>query len=360
MTYVFYFLTFLFVLVGTLPLFRGKHWMFRVWEFGYIQLTVLQILTLIAGFIWVENKDFWFYLAVFLLFANIIYHIALLIPFTPLYNYFRKRKSDHGKKSDLISIISVNVYQPNSSYKKLVHLVHKYQPDMLLTMESDANWENGIRELEEIYTETIKIPLQNTYGMHLYSRLKLKEKNVNYFTSDDIPSVSAVVETPDGMEFKFYGIHPPPPSPTEEETSKERDGEMMTVAKKVREREREEIVVIGDFNNVAWASSSRRFRKISGLIDPRFGRGLVATFHAKYPFMRIPIDLMYHGERVLINELKRTEHIDSDHFPLFCSFRITQKDAEESTEEADADDLKEMEEDIQEGKEEQGDRPDLD
>ena len=360
MVITFYTLSLIFLATGILPVFRNKHWIFRAWEFGYIQITVLQILIFLVGFWFGQNKNVFFWIVSILLIANILYHILLLVPFTPLYRLVQQKNKIVGKTSKQISLIAINVYQPNKSYHKLIELIDKYQPDILLTMESDKEWEKGLKSIETIYSETVKVPMENTYGMHLYSRLKLKDAKVNYFVSDDIPSISALISAPDGTEFKFFGIHPPPPSPSEEETSKERDGEMMSVAKIIRERENDKIVVVGDFNNVAWAATTRRFRKVSGLIDPRFGRGLVSTFHAKYPFLRIPIDLMYHGEKIIIDEFKRLEPIDSDHFPLFCSFRISELDAENSTEKADKDDLEEIKEDIAEGKSEQGNRKDLD
>ena len=135
---------------------------------------------------------------------------------------------------------------------------------------------------------------------------------------------------------------------------------MMSVAKIIKETDRDEVVVIGDFNNVAWASSSRRFRRISGLIDPRFGRGLISTFHTKYALLRIPIDLMFHGEKILIKELKRLESIESDHFPLFCSFAITRLDVANNHTHTDSEDIIQMNQDIQEGINTTGEREDLD
>ena len=118
------------------------------------------------------------------------------------------------------------------------------------------------------------------------------------------------------------------------------------------------IVVIGDFNNVAWSKSSILFRKVSHLIDPRIGHGFVSTFHAKYWFLRFPIDLMFHSENVFIQELKTLENFGSDHLPVYCQFYIDQhnNDQKEEIEHATAEEKKEAQEMIQEGIEEDGER----
>ena len=127
--------------------------------------------------------------------------------------------------------------------------------------------------------------------------------------------------TENGTSFTFFGVHPPPPSPTEEDTSRERDGELLSLGKQVL-KTKGPVIVVGDFNNVAWAKSSILFRKTSELIDPRIGRGFVSTFHAKYRLLSFPIDLFFHSTDIFIKDFKTLRAIGSDHFPLFCRFFI--------------------------------------
>jgi len=305
-----------------------------------------------AGF-FIENAYFWY--TQLLLLALIVYHGITLVKYTPLYRVKRHARNQHSSKK--IHIISANIYQFNTDYNRFIDLINKNKPDMFLTMESDSKWENALRVLEKSYPYHHKVTLENTYGMHFYSKLEISEATTHFFVADDIPSIEAHLKTEDGFEFVFFGVHPPPPSPTEEETSKERDGDILSVAKRVKEIKKP-VIVVGDFNNVAWSKSSILFRKTSELIDPRVGRAFVSTFHAKYKLFRFPIDLMFHSEDIFIEELKTLNNFGSDHLPVYCEFFIDHinDEQEEEIETADSEEKKETEEMIQEGKEENGDR----
>lgn len=355
---LFYILSALLITVSILPFIPHQHWIFRVWEFGRIQLLLFQLLTLIVGIIFVEDKTNLFWGTSALLVALVIYHVIILIPYTTLYK--RNRRVDVPKQSHPISIISVNVYQFNDQYEKLIKLVDEIKPDILLTMESNKAWEDAMNEIEGDYPNFKKVALENTYGIHFYTKLAVKSVKVNYFIADDLPSIEASLLTGNGRPFTFFGIHPPPPSPTEEDTSRERDAELLAIGKQVR-KTKGPVIVVGDFNNVAWAKSSILFRKTSELIDPRIGRGFVSTFHAKYKFLRAPIDLFFHSKEIFIEDFKTLPAIGSDHLPLFSKFYINQEEnsQQEEVETLDSEEAEEVDEMIEDGIAEETDRPEV-
>ena len=358
MLLTYYILSGIFILVSVLPFITHQHWMFRVWEFGRIQVVFFQLIILAIGIVFVEDKTPLFWGTAVLHSGLLINHLIILIPYTTLYN--KNKQSQIPKHSQTISILSVNVYQFIKRYDELIKLVLEVKPDILLTMESNQAWDDALTEIERDYPNFKKVPLENTYGIHFYTKLKVKSLKVNYFIAEDLPSIEASLLSENGIPFTFFGVHPPPPSPTEEDTSRERDGELLSLGKQVL-KTKGPVIVVGDFNNVAWAKSSILFRKTSELIDPRIGRGFVSTFHAKYRLLRFPIDLFFHSTDIFIRDFKTLRAIGSDHLPLFCSFFINTNEniQEEEVESLEAGEKEEVEEMIADGIEEESDRPEV-
>jgi endonuclease/exonuclease/phosphatase (EEP) superfamily protein YafD len=343
----------LLILLSVLPFIQNQHWVFRVAEFIKLQLLFLQIFIFIITCYFIgENPVLGYFQGIQL--VLIIYHIYILSKYTKFWKTSTFEITE--KASDKIKIISCNIYQFNDEYHRFTELVEKEQPNIILTMESNSDWEKAMRVLEKSYPNHQKVTLENTYGMHFYTNLKVNSLKTHFFVSDDLPSIEAELETKDGHKFVFFGAHPPPPSPTEEETSKERDGDLLSIAKKVRDYKLP-VIVTGDFNNVAWAKASILFKKTSGLIDSRIGRGILATFHTKYWFFRVPLDLLFHSPSIFIDKLFIYPSIGSDHFPVGCVFFIDNHsdEQEELVAELEKGEMKEVNKLIEEGKQEESD-----
>jgi endonuclease/exonuclease/phosphatase (EEP) superfamily protein YafD len=342
-----------FILLSVLPFIQHQHWIFRVAEFIKIQLLILQIVVFGITMVYMQEAH-WLWIIQAIQFSLIVYHVYILMRYTKFWK--KKNPTKTAFSSDKIKIISCNIYQFNSEYHRFIQLIEQEQPDIFVTMESNADWEKAMRCLEEDYPYQEKIALENTYGMHFFTKLKVRHIQTHYFVVDDVPSIEAELETNDGHRFIFFAVHPPPPSPTEEENSKERDGDLLSVAKKVREHTLP-VLVTGDFNNVAWAKSSILFKKTSELIDARIGRGILSTFHAKYWFFRVPLDLLFHSTDIIIDKLFIYPSVGSDHFPIGCTFHVDveSEEQEEDVKHLEAGEMQDVKELIEEGKAEESD-----
>jgi len=202
--------------------------------------------------------------------------------------------------------------------------VRLHQPDVLVTLESDQWWQDKLQRLEAEMPYSVKCPLDNLYGMHVYSRLPLSEQEICYLVEQDVPSIHLALTLRSGDKVRAHFLHPAPPSPTENAESTERDAELVIVARSIA-KSKQPVIVTGDLNDVAWSATTRLFRKISGLLDPRVGRGAFNTFHVDYPFARWPLDHLFHSEHFTLCDIQRLPSIGSDHFPLLTRLAFTPK-----------------------------------
>jgi len=290
-----------FFIAATLaPLLNIDHWLIRGWDFPRLQVTSGLLLLLGASVVLHPFVAVWHYFLNIALALALVGQLMQILPYTLIW---KKQVKNCAKptKENTLSMISANVYAPNRNVAALLNLVREKKPHLLLTLESNLWWEEQLKPLEIEYQHTVKVPLDNLYGMHLYSRLPLKSIKIEFLVERSIPSIHACVVLPSGQEVQVHCLHPQPPSPTESSTSTPRDIELLLVGQGV-DTDKGPVVVLGDLNDVAWSRTTRQFQKISGLLDPRRGRGFYNTFHAKYRLMRWPLDHIFHSNHfALVN-----------------------------------------------------------
>jgi endonuclease/exonuclease/phosphatase (EEP) superfamily protein YafD len=311
-------LTSLFIMLVTLlPLCRHPHWVFRSAEFPRLQFASLALIMLPLQLTFLDLQAVLSWCLIAAVSCCFIWQLYWILPFTRLWPY-DVLNAPIDVQDHQISIITANVLTSNHDSDALISLVQKKQPDVLITLESDQWWQDKLDVLEHEMPYTVKCPLDNLYGMHVYSRLPLENSVISYLIEDDVPSISTLLTLPCQHQVRMHFLHPAPPSPTENTESAERDAELIIVARSVAKTTCPTIVT-GDLNDVAWSRTTRLFRKISGLLDPRIGRGMFNTFHANYPFLRWPLDHIFHSEHFTVTTIERLPSIGSDHFALFST-----------------------------------------
>lgn len=313
--YVFLFLTLSLALMTFITLWRYEVWWVRGFDFPRLQLGVLALVLLIVKINLLDFSHVSSWILCSITTICIAYQAWWILPYSPFYPQEVKNTSGESNGNSF-SILSANVLMTNKNAPALLKLVADKDPDILVTLESDLWWQHQLDQLSEEYPYSAKCPLDNLYGMHVYSRLPLLDMRIQFLIEEDIPSVQAIVVLPCGIHVQAYFLHPAPPSPTENEESKERDAELMVVAKAIAETELP-VIVAGDLNDVAWSATTRLFRKISRLLDPRVGRGMFNSFHASIPLFRWPLDHFFHSDHFLLKQIHRLPTIGSDHFPVF-------------------------------------------
>ena len=301
--------------VTILPLFESDEWWIRLWDFPRLQIAAL-IAVVLAGLALVGPRDRRFAAVAIALVAALLWQLWRVAPYTPPWPV-TVPSAERCAPGNSLSLLNANVLLTNRDFDALLNLVREREPDMLLLLETGPEWARRIAPLYARYPHRVGEPLDNTYGIILLSKLPLEDAAIRHLVQPDIPSVKARVRLPSGAHFDFYGLHPEPPVPGDD--SGERDAELVLVGSEVRDAGRAAIV-LGDLNDVAWSDTSKLFRDVSGMEDPRVGRGMYASFPVDYPFLRYPLDHAFVTPHFTLQEIHRLRSIGSDHFPMWFRF----------------------------------------
>ncbi|TWT96687.1 Endonuclease/Exonuclease/phosphatase family protein [Botrimarina colliarenosi] len=273
-------------------------------------------------------------------------HFVALTPLWPV-------ESPAADGKDAIRVAVANLRFENTQREQVVEELTALDADVLLLIEIDEAWAEALKPLRSKYPHRHGVVAEEGLGMILWSKLSVSGCEVRHLVSEQRPSIFADIETPDGATVHFVGVHPTPPGLYEEDhderhDSRIRDAELMLVAREVAERPDDRWLVTGDFNDVAWSHTTRLFKRMSGLKDPRVGRGLYNTYHADYPLvLRFPIDHVFVSAGAGVADLRRFRPTGSDHFGILTSLAF--QSSEKSRPDPEGDDPEESAELIAEG-----------
>jgi endonuclease/exonuclease/phosphatase (EEP) superfamily protein YafD len=303
-----------------IPLVRADAWWVRVFDFPRLQIALVLILTFSIYVLVREDPSVADHVFLALLTVAVVYQAYRMYPYTPLCRK-QVQASKDAEAERTFSLLISNVQMTNRTADVLRRLIDQHDPDIILTVETDRWWEKALADLERSHPHVVRQVQDNTYGMLLHSRLELRDVRVEFLVEDDIPSIHSFVKLQSGEDVELHCLHPRPPAPQESDRTTERDAELLIVAKHLKGKDARAIVA-GDLNDVAWSRTNNLFQSISGLLDPRVGRGFFHTFNANWPFIRFPLDHVFSSRHFRLVAFKRLPHCGSDHFPVFVKLAL--------------------------------------
>ncbi len=298
--------------VTLLSLVKSGKWWVRLWDYPRLQVAAALAGASLAQLLVLPMTAAGLGLLLTTL-ACLAWQMSRIFPYTSLkrVQVIRARTEPHERT---VSILVANVLQDNRNSAGFLRRVEESDADIVLAVETNGWWDTQIAGLQERYPYVVRHPLENTYGMHLFSRLELRNVRLQERVEPGIPSVFAEVRLRTGQAVNLHCLHPEPPQIGND--VEERDAELLLVAREAA-RDRRPTIVCGDLNDVAWSHSTRLFQRISGLLDPRVGRGFFSTFHADHWFARWPLDHVFHDASFELARIQRLDAFGSDHFPVY-------------------------------------------
>lgn len=305
------------VLVGLLPLIKVSHGAIRGLAFPRQQILWICILGFCLA-LW-RGASPWVYAGFG---GAMIIQLTYIIKFTPIWPRESSRAQPELEADNRrhISLMTANVKLSNSDYSRLIRLTKRVQPDILIAIETDADWCDALRgALGAEYPHRVEVPQDNGYGLQVLSRLPLEDVETACLLTEDIPSIRCVVVLRSGALIRLNVVHPEPP--VIDHDTRGRDGEIALAGMNAAD-DPLPVIVTGDLNDVAWSATTRRFQRLSGLADPRVGRGFYNTFNAFHWWARWPLDHLFHDPLFQLLRMERLDKIGSDHFPMFFALAL--------------------------------------
>ena len=295
-------------------------WYFKILDFPRIQYLIVALLCMIAVLFLNRKWKFPAVLLVLGLLVSIGIQSWLILP----YYLGEKTVPDAlGKESSgsNFSVLVSNVLITNKNSEGLIEVISTNKPDMVLAVEADSWWIDELQVLKDSYPYFMELPLDNGYGMALYSKLKLENNRIEFLDKDNVPSFHTDVVLKSGKSIQFHGVHPVAPAPSDKypDNLGKEEKTLGKVGEMVREGKIPTIVA-GDFNDVSWSPSSRLFENGDVLKNVQMGRGIFSSFDANSSILRWPLDHYYVTEHFALSRLERLPYVGSDHFPMLAEF----------------------------------------
>lgn len=318
---VFIFISCLLIVIALLSTLYNKTsiWWIKITNFPREQLFVLGCIWLLLMLLFIKEWTLFTRILVFTLLLTVIIHGWFVLPYTPLFNTeVQSYEHKKVKPQDKVALFIANVFMENRNADALLNIINNANPDIVFLVETNKWWQLAMKPLHESYPYAVEYPLDNTYGLLLYSKYRLIDPKVLFLEKPTVPSVHTKVEMPNKRIFIFHGEHPVPPVPSDvyPDNIGQEAGELSKLAQMIKQDQLPSIVA-GDLNDVAWSETSKLFRINSEMKDIRSGRRPYNSFNANSVIFRWPLDHVFADPEFFLKSIERLDKFGSDHFPVF-------------------------------------------
>lgn len=345
--------------ISVLPVFKTGYWAARACDFPRLQILVacsVPAAMLIAAVLIGDGSPLRL-ASLGVLLAIAIWQSLHIVRYT---RYWPCEVPTQGPGEPLTVLIA-NLDYENTQKDEVRSVLTSMTVDVLLLIEIDDDWERELDSVLAEYPHLEGVVRGEGVGIVLLSKRPMLNAEVRHLVSDQRASVHATLNL-NGERIKVIALHPTPPGLKSDNgdrfDSRIRDAELVKVAREIQDSEPAHRVVLGDLNDVAWSHTTRLFRRLSGLRDPRIGRRLLSTYHAERPLFRYPLDHIFVSDEIAVSQLERVRIPGSDHFGVLATILVPpgKKPHDTTDDDAKLGDNEEAEQIVEEGLEDAAER----
>ena len=217
-----------------------------------------------------------------------------------------------------VRLLSANVWFKNPSATRLLEIIGKESPDIVLLEEYTPNWVAQIGDLRAAYPYHLEGPDRTPFGIAIFSRFEFE--SIKQVPIGPTNGMQARVRTPNGV-LTVIGVHLR--SPSTPAAGATRNRQLDALAARVS-RVTGPLAVIGDFNVTPYSPYFQDWLTSTGLTDTRRGRTLSPSWPVQLPIFAIPIDHCAVTRDVVIVDHRWLRSFGSDHYPILVELALAQ------------------------------------
>ncbi len=225
-----------------------------------------------------------------------------------------------GPASPTVRVLLSNVLTTNRAYDRVLALVEREDPDLVVLQEVDQRWLDALAPLEARYAWRVVDPSVDPFGMVVFSRLRLEDVQVQVMGEARRPTfvMTARVE---GEAVSIVCTHPK--QPLFRRSFRLRNDQLAEVGRLTGPLPRP-LLLVGDLNVTMWSPWFQRLQEQTGLRSARHGHGILPSWPTFAPAaMRIPIDHVLVSDDVSVRSARLGPDVGSDHLPVIVDLSIS-------------------------------------
>jgi len=204
----------------------------------------------------------------------------------------------------------MNLLSSNHNHELAKNYINQSDPDLIVLMEYTSLWDQSLsKAFIEEYPHQIKQVRNHNFGIALWSKYAIDSYQILDFTDRDFPMIEAEIDMGEEI-LTVTSIHLENPVGRTNMALRHHQVDQLIN----RYKDRQNLVLIGDYNMTPYSSDYTRLRDHLELKETRCS--ISPTFPSYFMPLRIPIDHCLVSPSVEHSCLMRGPNVGSDHFPI--------------------------------------------
>ena len=217
-----------------------------------------------------------------------------------------------------LTVLHANVYGRNERHELLLALLRRERPDIVLVQEMRQGLALALEAMHDEYPHRLVVARDDNFGIAAYSRVPLERIEQHATPPNDYPSLLLRARI-GSRSLTLLSTHPFPPLSRQGFAARNR--QLEAVAAMIAAMDGP-VALIGDLNTTMWAHQYEQLVATTGLRNARKGFGLLPSWPAQLPGLRIPIDHCLVSGDLEVRDIRTGAAIGSDHLPLIVTLAL--------------------------------------